>query len=114
VFKTTVDDDRVHWEQASPISHVGPQAPPFFVIHGANDSLVPVSQARAFVDDLRKASEHPVVYAELPGAQHAFEIFPSVRANAAAHAVERFLAVVRSGKGGRARAAQGAGSARHP
>ena len=96
VFKSLVADDRPRWEQASTISHVGPDAPPFFVLHGTNDSLVPVEQARTFVDELRKTSRNPVVYAELPLAQHAYEAFPSVRAHATAHAVERFLAVVRS------------------
>jgi acetyl esterase/lipase len=100
VFKSKLDEDRARWEQASTISHVGPHAPPFFCLHGDNDSLVPVEQARTFVDELRKESTNPVVYAELPGAQHAFEILPSVRAYAAAHAVERFLAVVRSEHGG--------------
>ena len=61
---------------------------------------VPVEQARSFVSMLRGVSKQPVAYAELPGAQHAFEIFPSIRASAAAHAVERFLAVVRSEHGG--------------
>ena len=70
------------------------------MLHGTNDSLVPVEQARAFVDELRKASQQPVVYAELPGAQHAFETMPSVRTHATVHAVERFLAVVRSEQGG--------------
>jgi len=100
IFKSKLADDRDRWEQASPISHVGAQAPPFFVLHGTNDSLVPVGQARTFVDELRKASDQPVVYAELPGAQHAFEILPSVRTHAAVHAVERFLALVRSEAGG--------------
>jgi acetyl esterase/lipase len=101
VFKTLLADDRDRWEQASTISHVGPDAPPFFITHGTNDSLVPVEQARTFADELRKVSKREVVYAELPGAQHAFEIFPSVRAHATAYAVERFLAVVRSEHGGR-------------
>ena len=96
VFKSSPADDRATWDMASTISHVGPQAPPFFVLHGTNDTLVPVAQARTFVDELRKESQQPVVYAELPGAQHAFEMFPSVRAHATVHAVERFLAVVRS------------------
>jgi acetyl esterase/lipase len=96
VFKSRLAADRARWEQASTISHVAPDAPPFFVIHGTNDSVVPVEQARTFVDELRKTSAQPVVYAELPGAQHAFDIFPSVRTQASAHAVERFLAVVRS------------------
>jgi acetyl esterase/lipase len=100
VFKSLVADDRARWDQASTISHVGPDAPPFFVLHGTNDSLVPVEQARTFVDELRKASGSPVVYAELPQAQHAFDILPSVRAAYTARAVERFLAVVRSEHGG--------------
>jgi acetyl esterase/lipase len=100
VFKSSLADDRDRWEQASPISHVRADAPPFFVLHGTNDSLVPVEQARTFVDELRKESSSPVVYAELPLAQHAFEVFPSVRAHHTAHAVERFLAVVRSEHGG--------------
>ena len=100
VFKSSPTEDRERWDQASTISHVRPDAPPFFVLHGSADSLVPVEQARTFVDELRKESTSPVVYAELPGAQHAFEILPSVRAYAAAHAVERFLAVIRSEHGG--------------
>jgi acetyl esterase/lipase len=100
VFKSLVAEDRPRWEQASTISHVGPEAPPFFVLHGTNDSLVPVEQARTFVDELRKASSNPVAYAELPLAQHAFDILPSVRAAYTARAVERFLAVIRSEHGG--------------
>ena len=33
----------------------------------------------------------PVVYAELPGAQHAFELFHSLRTRHVVHGVERFL-----------------------
>ena len=36
------------------------------------------------------------MYAEIPGAQHAFEIFPSLRTTFAVHGVERFLAWVYS------------------
>jgi acetyl esterase/lipase len=99
VFKSRLDEDRRRWEQASPIRHVGPHAPPFLVLHGTNDSLVPLAQPRAFVTALRSQSARPVVYAEVPGAQHAFEAMPSVRTRATVHAVERFLAVVRSDRG---------------
>jgi hypothetical protein len=37
------------------------------------------------------------VYAELPGAQHAFDIFPSLRTGHVIRAVERFLDYVYSG-----------------
>jgi dipeptidyl aminopeptidase/acylaminoacyl peptidase len=99
VFKTRLDDDRAAWELASPITHAGPGAPPFFVLHGANDTVVPVEAARDFVERLRAGSDQPVVYAELPRAQHAFDVLPSVRAHHTVHAVERFLAVVRSRAG---------------
>jgi len=82
------------WDHASSMSWVDHDAPPFMVLHGTNDCLVPVEQARAFVALLRKASSEPVVYAELPGAQHAFDVFASPRSLFAVDAVERFLAVV--------------------
>jgi acetyl esterase/lipase len=100
VIKTSLADDRATWDLASPMSHVGPDAPPFFLLHGTNDTLVPVEQARAFAGMLRETSRRPVAFAELPRAQHAFDTLPSVRAHHTVRAVERFLAVVRSQRGG--------------
>jgi acetyl esterase/lipase len=96
VFKTALADDRASWELASPLSHVGPDAPAFFLLHGTNDTVVPVEQGRSFASLLREVSRQPVVFAELPRAQHAFDVVPSVRVHHTVHAVERFLAVVRS------------------
>lgn len=79
------------YEAASPLHQVRADAPPFFLTHGVNDSLVPVEQARAFAARLRAVSHAPVVYAELPGAQHAFDVFGSPRAHAAAEAAAAFL-----------------------
>jgi acetyl esterase/lipase len=96
VMKGAPDEIPERWEEASPISHVHEDAPPFFVIHGDADSLVPVGDARAFVKALREKSREPVAYAELPGAQHAFEIFPSLRTLRVNQGVERFLSILRS------------------
>lgn len=79
---------------ASPVNYVRPDAPPFFVLHGRNDSLVPVEQARGFVAQLRDVSTQPVVYAELPFTQHAFDVLGSARAGHTANAVTQFLAEV--------------------
>jgi acetyl esterase/lipase len=73
---------------------VSADAPPFFVLHGRNDSLIPVEQGRAFAKRLREVSRQPVAYAEMPFAQHAFDIFGSARAAHAAVAVEQFLAEI--------------------
>jgi acetyl esterase/lipase len=94
VFKRTRAEIADAFRVASPISYVSADAPPFFVLHGTNDSLIPVEQARAFSARLRDVSRQPVVYAELPSAQHAFDIFGSVRAGHAAVAVEQFLAEI--------------------
>jgi len=94
VFKLSRTEIAEPFRLASPITHVGPDAPPFFVLHGTNDSLIPVEQARSFTARLREVSRNPVVYAELPCAQHAFDIFGSARAAHAAVAVEQFLAQV--------------------
>lgn len=94
VVKRPHSTDLQTYVDASPVHHVNADAPPFFVLHGRNDSLVPVEQARAFVARLRAASTQPVVYAELPFTQHAFDILGSVRAAHAAVAVEQFLAEV--------------------
>lgn len=94
VMKTPRTSDRAAWEAASPIARVHRDAPPLLVIHGANDTLVPVDQARRFVERMRAASTQPVAYAELPGAQHAFDVFRSVRGIHTVRAVARFLDVV--------------------
>ena len=83
-------------EDATPLLHVRPDAPPMFVIHGAHDSLVPVAEARELVRRLRETSESVVVYAELPGAQHAFDVFASIRSAHVTRGVERFLRWVHS------------------
>jgi len=94
ILKTTLAEDPKAFEKASPLHRVGPDAPPFLVVHGAADTLVPPSEARAFVRALRQRSRALVAYAEIPGAQHAFELFPSVRSQLVRNGIERFLALV--------------------
>ena len=91
VMQTTCTDAPDVYEAASPILLITPDAPDFFVIHGELDSLVAVEQARLFVAELRRTSRRSVVYAELPGAQHAFEVFHSIRSANAVRAVDRYL-----------------------
>jgi len=61
------------------------------VIHGRHDTLGEVAQARRFVEALRGVSHHTVAYAELPGTQHAFDGFPSMRSAHVVRGVDRFL-----------------------
>jgi acetyl esterase/lipase len=86
----------------SPLACDPAAAPPFFVAHGDRDTLIPVAAARLFVEHLRAASAHPVVYAELPGAQHGFDRFNSLRFEAVVNGIEAFAAWVRSSRAGAA------------
>ena len=61
------------------------------MLHGVNDTLVPVEMARTFVERLRSVSREPVAYAELPLAQHAFDVLASLRCQATTSAVADFL-----------------------
>ena len=94
VMPAPLHQDPDAWCEASPMDRVHDDAPPFCVVHGANDTLVPVGEARGFVELLRNRSRRPVVYAELPGAQHAFEVFRSVRSAHTVAAVAAFLEIV--------------------
>jgi acetyl esterase/lipase len=71
-------------------------APPCFVAHGDLDTLVVVEDARGFVEQLRATSSNPVVYAELPGAQHGFDLFRSRRFDSVVDAIQAFTTHVRS------------------
>jgi acetyl esterase/lipase len=94
VMKAFLADEPERFEAASPVHHLRADAPPFFAIHGDRDTLAPVEDARAFVDQLREVSESPVLYAEMRGAQHAFEVFPSFRTAKVIEGVERFLSTL--------------------
>jgi acetyl esterase/lipase len=94
VMKSDPDERPQDWADASPLDRVHADAPPFLVIHGDKDVLAPVEDARDFVARLRAVSREPVYYLELAGAQHAFETFASVRANAVVEAAARFLDAV--------------------
>ncbi len=86
--------------EASPIHRIHPDAPPFFMLHGDRDTLAPVSGARRFFAALRESSRAPSCYAELRGAQHAFEVFPSLRAAHAVRGIARFAQWLRPGADG--------------
>jgi len=96
IVKCSADTDRERWEQGSPLSHVRADAPPFFVVHGARDTMLLVEDARHFATALQSVSEAPVAYAELPGAQHAFDGFQSVRCGSVINGMEWFTAWVRT------------------
>lgn len=95
VMKTTAARHAEIFRSASPTYRVHRGSPPFFVLHGQNDTLVPVAMARRFVASLRAVSACPVAYAELPLAQHAFDVLASLRCQATTAGAVAFLEAAR-------------------
>ena len=94
VFKRRFADAPELFRDASPSFRVHADAPPFLIIHGDRDTLVPVADARAFVERLRAVSRRPVRYIELPAAEHAFDLWPSERTARVVEGIGRFLTAI--------------------
>ncbi len=92
VLKKDPKTESADIRRASPMHRIHAEAPPFLIIHGTNDGLAAIEEARVFAQRLQVVSNESVVFAEIPGAQHAFEIFQSIRTRATVLATQRFLA----------------------
>ncbi|MCS6903124.1 MAG: alpha/beta hydrolase fold domain-containing protein [Candidatus Bipolaricaulota bacterium] len=70
VFGTS-DRNSETLKRASPINWVSPEDPPFLILHGERDILVPVSQSQIFYEKLRAANV-PVTLVIVKNAGHGF------------------------------------------
>jgi acetyl esterase/lipase len=95
VVKRKINKRPELFRKASPIARVHADAPPFLVLHGSGDTVIPVQQARDFVEKLKGVSRSAVSYAELPGAGHGFDMTDGARTGSAATAIGLFLNQVR-------------------
>ena len=91
VLKAFFDTEPERFHAASPMDHVERASIPWLILQGDRDSLTPAPEAREFVRRLREHSQHTVGYAEFPGAEHAFDIYYSLRTVAAVELAARFL-----------------------
>lgn len=76
--------------ELQPQSHFDGQTPPLFIAHGTNDGWGTVEAARHFVRLARNGGQNIVVFTELPGGQHSFDVFHSARFEAVVDGVEAF------------------------
>ncbi len=93
VMKARLADAPELFKAASPITHVHRDVPPFFVLHGSNDAVIPHTQSQMFVAALRQAGAATVAHAELPNAHHAFDAVATVRSQMVSDTVADFLGV---------------------
>lgn len=79
------------WQLASPLDQVHADAPPFLLVHGTQDSLIDVREAHHFADALRAAAGPEIIFAELQGAEHAFEMLQTPLTQYFTRAAQCFL-----------------------
>jgi acetyl esterase/lipase len=91
VMKSSLESARAVYEAASPLHRLRKDPPPFLVVHGTKDTLVPVAVPRAFVAAFRALAPAPICYVELPWAQHAFDLLCSPRTTATTRGIAAFL-----------------------
>ena len=91
VVKRKIDRHPEVFRKASPLAQVREDAPPFLVVHGSGDTVIPVKQARDFVEKLKRVSRSVVSYVELPGAGHGFDMTDGARTAPMARAIGLFL-----------------------
>jgi acetyl esterase/lipase len=79
---------------SSPFDYAERGSPPLLVVHGDQDTLTSPRDARALAERARSASANPVVYVELPGAQHSFDLLCSIRFEAIIDGIKAFAASI--------------------
>ncbi|MDR0341701.1 MAG: dienelactone hydrolase family protein [Nocardiopsaceae bacterium] len=99
-----------HSLPSSPFDYAGRGCAPLLIVHGGQDTLTSPEQARALAERARRGSASPVVYAELPGAQHSFDLLASIRFEAVIDGIQAFTASA-APRFGRLHAGQAAGGA---
>ncbi len=81
IIKRTKNENPELYRLMSPITYINENAPPFMLVHGDKDSLTSLGEAQYFASELDAISKQTVDFAEIPGAQHAFDIFSSLRSD---------------------------------
>lgn len=66
------------------------------IVHGTNDTLVPLPGTTTFADQLARTSASPVVYLPLPAALHSFDLLHSPRLDNVIDGIDAFTAAVRA------------------
>ncbi len=72
----SIQDCKDKTETANPITYVTPEAPPFLIMHGDADCLVPYQQS-VILDDALKAAGVDTTLVIVQGAEHSDPIFTS-------------------------------------
>lgn len=90
VMQATVAQAPNRYVDMSPLDRITVESPPFLVLHGTRDTLVPVAEAEQFVAALGEA-DRPVEFVPIHGAQHAFDAVSSPTSRTVAAVIRTWL-----------------------
>lgn len=90
VMRATVEEQPDRYRAVSPIDQDLRDSPPFLIVHGTHDTLVPIEEGLQFVNVLRAASR-PVDFVPVFGAQHAFDALSSITSRTSAAVIRDWL-----------------------
>jgi acetyl esterase/lipase len=91
LIKADPDTEPGKFHDGSPIDHVDASAPPFLIVHGDHDSLVPIAESAHFAEALAAVSRQPALLATIPGATHGFDVVRSLRTQQLVAGIAAFL-----------------------
>ena len=83
-------DAPARYHAVPPIDQDVSDSPPFLLVHGTRDTLVPIGEAAQFAQVLR-AGDRPVDVVPVPGAEHAFDAVSSTTSRTTAAVVRDWL-----------------------
>ncbi len=66
----TAESRQIYGKEISPIYFINSNLPPILIIHGDADKLVPVQQARTFIEQAKKVCAAELKLVERPGKDH--------------------------------------------
>ena len=90
VMLASVEEQPERYRAVSPIDRVHDASPPFLIVHGTRDTLVPPAEGEQFVEVLRAAGR-PVDDVPVLGAQHAFDALSSITSRTSAAVIRDWL-----------------------
>lgn len=75
----------------APKNWIKQEAPPFLLVQGENDALIPVTETDSFFQSLQTQKKSLSALLRLPLVEHAFDIFPTLTAQCIIPIIARYL-----------------------
>ena len=79
------------YQQITPANWVSNKTPPFLLLQGETDALIPVEETQAFWHALQSKNRRHSALLTLPLIEHAFDIYPTLTAQSIVPVIEKYL-----------------------